>query len=210
METIIQALQKRYAVKQFDKSFKLSTEQVSQFKEIANLTATSMGLQPFRVAMISSDEVKEKLLTHSYNQPQITSASHLFVLCAVENVDDNYADKYLDNIAKTRGVTRESLKGYEQMVKGFTSQDDTEMKTQWAARQAYIVVGNLLTSAAMAGIDACPMEGFDADAYAEVLGLKAKGLRPYALVALGKKSQDDKYATAAKVRMPVDELFIEY
>lgn len=210
MENIIKSLNWRYAVKIFDKNRKLTAKQVDFLKESVNLTASSLGLQPFKVAVISSEEIKQKLYKVSYDQAQIITASELFVFCANENVDEQYADKYLENISKTRNVTRLSLKGYEGMVKGFIKNTKGENKVNWAARQAYIAIGNLLTTAAMAEIDACPMEGFEAEKYAEILGLKEKGLKPFALVALGYRSCDDKYGKLAKVRRPIEEGFINY
>lgn len=210
MENIIESLNWRYAVKLFDKSKKLDNQIIESLKTIVNLTASSLGLQTYRIAIISTDEVKEKLIGASFNQPQITTASHLFVFCALENVDNDYADDYLNLVAETRNLTRESLKSYESMVKGVTSGTNKEEKINWAARQAYIAMGNLMTAAAISGIDTCPMEGFDANQYAEILGLKEKGLRPFALVALGYRSEDDKYAELKKVRRSNEEMFINF
>lgn len=200
----------RYAVKLFDNTKKLTNEQVNLLKEIVNLAPTSSGLQPFKVLIIESDDIKTKLLAASYNQPQITTASHLFIFCANEMVDNNYADDYLNNIAETRGISRESIIGYEKMIKGVTSAPRSESKTNWAARQAYIALGTLTTSAALLGIDACPMEGFESEKYSEILNLKELNLKAFALVALGNRSENDKYSKLPKVRKPIDEIFLTF
>lgn len=210
MDTIIQALEKRYAVKLFDEKFKLTRAQVNQLKVTVNLTASSMGLQPYRVVVVENQKIKEELRRASYDQAQVSTASHLFIFCAHTQVDSAYADEFLNDVAQTRQVSRESLEGLEGMVKGFTGTASQEDKIQWAARQAYIAVGNLLTSAAIAGIDACPMEGFDAQSYAEILQLEEKNLQPFVMVALGKKSDNDKYAQLKKVRKTLDDMFLDF
>ena len=110
--------------------------------------------------------------------------------------------------AEVRGMSVDSLKAYAQMVKGFVNNFDDEAKLVWASKQAYIALGNLLTTCALERIDACPMEGFEVEKYSEILGLEAKGLKPLALVAAGYRSEEDKYASHLKVRKPMADLFL--
>ena len=88
----------------------------------------------------------------------------------------------------------------------FKAQDEAT-RNAWARNQAYIALGNLLTSAALLGIDACPMEGFDRAQYDEILGLKAKGYSSAVIATLGYRASTDKYAEAAKVRFPREQIF---
>jgi nitroreductase len=76
----------------------------------------------------------------------------------------------------------------------------------WAAHQAYIALGNLLTSAALLGVDACPMEGFVPAEFDKILDLPAQGYAAVVCCALGYRSADDKYAKIPKVRLPAAEL----
>lgn len=200
MQNIIQQLEWRYAVKKFDKDKKLSESQLSQLKSALDLTASSMGLQPYKIMIISDDDTKKKLLPLSYNQDQIISASHLFLFCAIEKIDNDFADNYIKYTADVQGVDVEVLGDYAGMVKGFVNNFTDEQKIVWASKQAYIALGNLLTTCAIGEIDACPMEGFSAPDYAKELGLDKKGLLPLALCAVGFRSADDKSQYRKKVR----------
>jgi nitroreductase len=106
-------------------------------------------------------------------------------------------------------VTRESLAGFETMINGSVLGMDAESRTAWATRQAYIALGNFLTSAALLGIDACPMEGFQPDKYNQILHLTEKGLTASVIATAGYRSSSDHYAALKKVRLPKDELFIQ-
>jgi nitroreductase len=206
MENIIEKLNWRYAVKSFDTNRKLTTKQIDFLKEALNLTASSLGLQPYKILIIEDEETKKKLLPLSYDQNQITSASHLFLFCAIKNVDEKYADNYIEHTAKTRNATVENIKDYAEMVKGFIRNYDYDQKLSWASKQAYIALGNLLTVCALEQIDACPMEGFSPEDYEKTLGLDKLGLKALALVATGYRSPDDKYQHLKKVRKP--DLFL--
>ncbi len=210
MKPIIEALKNRYAVKLFDDSKKLTVEQIEDLKAVVNLTASSLGMQPYRVVIIENQKIKEALKPHAYDQAQITTASHLFLFCAHQQIDNAYVDDYMNLISEIRHQSRESLKGYESMVSSFVNSRTKEELEVWASKQAYIGIGNLLTSAAIAGIDACPMEGFDPQAFKEVLNLDKMNLQPLALVALGYKSPEDKYAKLAKVRRSNDTMFMQF
>lgn len=200
MNNIIEKLNWRYAVKSFNPDKKLSNEQLELLKEAINLTASSLGLQPYKIMIIEDQETKKKLFPLSYNQNQIISASHLFLFCAMKEVDEKYANNYIELVAKTRGVNVEDISSYSEMIKGFITAYNDEQKFIWASKQAYIALGNLLTVCALNDIDACPMEGFSADDYEKVLGLDQLGLKPLALVATGFRSDNDSYQHLKKVR----------
>jgi nitroreductase len=200
MKDIIQQLEWRYAVKKFDSSKKLSSKQVEKLKKAITLSASSMGLQPYKVLVISDEATKAKLFPLSYNQDQIVSSSHLFLFCAVNEINDAYADKFIELTAEIQQVDKSTLAPYASMVKGFVKNFSSEQKIVWASKQTYIALGTLLTTCALEEIDACPMEGFSADDYAVELGLKAKGLTPLALCAVGYRSAEDAYQHKIKVR----------
>ncbi len=206
MDNIIEKLNWRYATKKFDTTKKLSKEQIDYLKTVINLTPTSLGLQPYRVMIIDDMETKQKLYPLSYNQPQILTASHIFLFCAIKNVDEQYADNYIKLVAETRNAKVEDLGEYAEMIKGFVNNYNSEQKLSWASKQAYIALGNLLTVCALNNIDACPMEGFVADDYETALGLDKLGLRPLAIAALGYRSKDDMAQQYKKVRKP--DLFL--
>ncbi len=140
-EQLIDSLQWRYATKEFDTEKKIP--------------ATTWGA--IEQSMVPA--TKSALLEHSWHQQQVVNCSHLVVLCARKDTGQDEIDKWLDQLCHTRGVTRESLEGYAGMMSGFLGRMDAAQKLTWAKNQVYIALGQLMTSAAVLGIDACPMEG---------------------------------------------------
>ncbi len=208
MKNITQTLEWRYATKQYDTTKKLSAENLSTLKESIRLAPTSYGLQPFSVIDVTNPEIREKLKAASWNQSQITDASHLFVFAVPNDITEADVDAFMSSIAQTRGVSVESLAGYAGMIKGSIGSRPPEHKAIWAAKQAYIALGFLLETAAILEVDATPMEGFDNGQYNEILGLTAKGLQAAVVCTLGYRSSEDTYAGLAKVRKSVDEMFM--
>ncbi len=204
---LIQQLNWRYATKGYDASKKLSAEQVATLKEVLRLSPSSYGLQPYKFVHVKNPELRAKLREVSWGQPQVTDASELFVLCRIDKMDEAYVNKFIELTAKTRGVDVASLEGFKQMVMGPAGADAATF-AQWAAKQVYLALGNLLTSCAVLGIDASPMEGFDPAKYDEILDLPAKGLHSVVICAVGTRSPEDKYATEKKVRFSQEELFV--
>ena len=206
---LIDSLKWRYATKRFDESRSVSPEDLEQLKQAVNLAATSFGLQPFRVLLVSDPKVREQLREVSYNQPQLTEASHVFVFCAMTSMPPEYIDAYMDRMAEVRSVPREQLDGYADYMKGSVASRPAESIEPWNKRQAYIGLGTLLAAAAELGIDSCPMEGIDAGAYDRILGLKEKGLTATVIAPVGYRAEEDATQHHAKVRLPLNDLFTE-
>lgn len=203
---LIDALNWRYAAKRMT-SEKVSEEKVQEILEAINLTATSAGLQPFRVIAISNPEIKEKLKAASFN-PQVGESSHLLVFASYTHISQTHVDEYISLVAKTRGIPEESLNDFKEKLSGFASMPEEFIKN-WAARQAYIALGTAIVAAANLKVDSTPMEGFDNAAFDEVLGLKEKGLQSAVILALGYRDEDaDFLAKAKKVRIPLEELVV--
>lgn len=196
----------RYATKKFDPSKELNKEDLNYLLESIQLTASSYGLQPYEVIVVKDQATREKLKAAAWNQTQITDASYLLVFANLKSVTESYVDSYLDNIAETRNITREDLKGMEDMIKNTTLKLSSEDQEAWAAKQAYIALGNLLSAAANAKIDSCPMEGFDAQKFDEILGLADKNLTTAVIAPIGYRSEEDQYQHLAKVRKSKSDL----
>ena len=196
----------RYATKKFDPSKELNKEDLNYLLESIQLTASSYGLQPYEVIVVKDQATREKLKAAAWNQTQITDASYLLVFANLKSVTESYVDSYLDNIAETRNITREDLKGMEDMIKNTTLKLSSEDQEAWAAKQAYIALGNLLSAAANAKIDSCPMEGFDAEKFDEILGLADKNLTTAVIAPIGYRSEEDQYQHLAKVRKSKSDL----
>ena len=207
---LLDVLNWRYAVKKFDSTKKLSLEQVNDIEELLRLTPSSYGLQPWKFIVISDQKLKEELRPHSWDQSQITDCSHLVVMCRLNTIDESHIDKYIALAAEAKGVTPADLEGYKKMmVGGLLGRERPCYLRNWANKQVYLALGALLTSAAVMGIDTCPMEGFSADEYNKILELEEKGLSAVVVCALGYRSEEDKYADMPKVRFEKGEVVEE-
>ena len=129
------------------------------------------------------------------------------MICRISELNEEHIDRYIQKIASTRGVTLESLESYSGMMKGFLKSPSDKM--HWMEKQCYIALGTLLTAAAALGVDACPMEGFDAKAYDQILGLSEKGCHSVVVCPLGYRAEDDHYAKLAKVRFDAEDIVIK-
>jgi nitroreductase/dihydropteridine reductase len=206
--SLIEKLNWRYATKKFDHTKKLSTEQLDELLKAVQLSPSSAGLQAYKVIVVEDAAIKEQLRAAANNQAQLTDASQVIIFAAEANLDEAYAKNHIDLVAKTRGVERETLAGFEQMLTGNINRLDDAQRLAWSHKQTYIALGVLLTAAAELGIDACPMEGFNAAKFDEILGLKEKGLTTSVIAAIGFRAEDDMYSKLIKVRKPEGELFI--
>ena len=204
---LIESLNWRYATKKFDPNKKIKPEDLETIKEAVRLSASSYGLQLYKVLVITDTEIREKLKPASWGQTQITDASHLFVFCSYTDVKDENIDDYLDLKADTQGLERDGLVDYGNMMKGAVNGMSESIKSQWTARQTYIALGNLLAACSMLRIDACPMEGFEPAKYNEILGLNEKGLSASVIATVGYRSEEDRTQHLKKVRKPSEDLF---
>lgn len=199
-DELIASLQWRYATKEFDTEKKIPAETWDAIEQSMVLTPSSFGLQPWKFITITDQDIKVDLLEHSWHQRQVTDCSHMVVLCARDGMNQEDIEVWLDQLVETRGVSKESLEGYAGMMKGFFGSMDYNKTLAWAKNQVYIALGQLMSSAAVLGIDACPMEGIVPAEYGRILGLEGSGYATTVACAMGYRSSDDKYAELAKAR----------
>ena len=206
---LIDNLKWRYATKQYDPSKKVKKEDLEKIKEAVQLSASSYGLQLFKVLNIENKSIREKLKPVSWGQSSIADASHLFVFCNYTDVQEKHIDGYLNLKAEVQGVEISDLNGYGDFVKAKMKEKSSEEKSSWTAKQTYIALANVLNACAELKIDSTPMEGFEHDKYNEILGLKERGLEASVVVAIGYRHSDDSTQNAKKVRKPLEVLFEE-
>jgi nitroreductase len=199
-QQLLQSLRWRYATKSFNPKQKITPAQLAALEQALLLTPSSFGLQPWRFLVVTNPELREKLRPHAWNQPQITEASHLIVLCAKTTLNQIDIDRSISHMAAVRSIPEESLAGFKGVIENFVAAMNPEQVLAWNQRQVYCALGNLLTSAAVMGIDACPMEGFAPSGFDELLGLPALGFTTTVLCAVGFRSEADPFAGMAKVR----------
>ena len=204
---LLDALNWRYATKTFDAAKKISDVTWKALEESLVLSPSSFGLQPYRFLVVEDPSVRAKLQPHSWNPSQVVDASHAVVMAGRTAITEAEIDLFLDRVVEVRGIPRESLDGYRGMMYGSLLSPGAEARIpHWAALQAYIALGNLMTSAALLGIDTCAIEGFVPAEYDAILGLREQGYASVVCCALGYRSAEDKYASAAKVRFPAANL----
>ncbi len=209
MKNIIEALNWRYATKAYDTSKKLTEDQVNTLIESVRLTPSSYGLPVYKVIHVKDVETRKLLKAAAWDQPQITDASELFIFAVKTDIDDNKVDEFIKLTATTRDIPVETLDGYSGMIKGTINSLSSEHKEAWAARQAYIGLGVMLTTAALHEIDSTPMEGFTTSKFDEILGLKELNLKSVVVCAAGYRAENDTYASLKKVRVSEENLVIE-
>ncbi|MCH7785274.1 MAG: NAD(P)H-dependent oxidoreductase [Bacteroidetes bacterium] len=206
---VLERLKWRYATKKFDASKRLSEEKLSILKESFNLTATSYGLQPLKMIILSNPDLKKLLVPITMDQDQVENASHVLVICTETKIDSDYIKDHFNLVVKIRSTPREILSSFEEyLVSSFSDKQSDELNI-WSTNQAYLALGNLLTVCAIEKIDACPIEGFDPDKYDELLQLNEKGLQSVIVLAVGYRAEDDMFSGFDKVRKGVDEVIIE-
>lgn len=199
-QDLVNALRWRYATKQFDASRKIPADVWDALEESLVLTPSSFGLQPWKFLVVEDPAVRAQLLPESWNQSQVTDASHFVVLAARTDLGKADIDTWISRMAEVQGTAVESLDPLKGMIAGFAERMSVEDRHAWNARQVYIALGQLMTGAALLGIDTCPMEGISAAAYDRVLGLENSGYATAVACALGYRSAEDKYAGAPKAR----------
>ncbi len=203
---IIESLNWRYATKRMNGNI-VPQEKLDTILAATNLAASSYGFQPYTVLVVTNQAIKEKLQAAAYGQHQLGESSHVLVFCVPEQITTADIQVFMENIAATRSMPIEALSGYQQMIEGTIGKLTAEQQQIWSAKQAYIALGTALTTAAEQKVDACPMEGFNASEFGEILGLKEKGLKAVVLMPLGFRSDEDATQHYKKVRKESKDIF---
>jgi nitroreductase len=207
MNNYLESLNWRYATKKFNSEKQISDADLNTLLEAIRLSPSSYGLQPYHVFIVKDKELREKLKAVSWGQPQITDSSYLVVFANNNSFDAQLIDNYLANVSDTRNIELNNLQGYGDFMKSKLLDLPDNIKEAWTARQTYLALGNLLSAAASLKIDACPMEGFEAEAYNELLGLNDKGLNTSVVAAIGYRAEEDDTQHNKKVRQSKELLF---
>ncbi len=206
-QQLLNALNWRYATKAFDPGRKIPVEVWQTLERALVLSPSSYGLQPYRFLVIDNPAKRAELLPHSWNQKQVVDCSHYVVFTARTRMTDADVDKLIARTTDIRKIPAESLNFYRDMMLGdLVKGPRSQIAHEWATRQAYIALGNLMTCAAVLGVDACPMEGFVPAEYDRVLGLGNSGYASVVCCALGYRAAGDKYAALPKVRFEIKDL----
>lgn len=208
MNKFIEDANWRYATKKFDASKKIATQDLEILKEAIRLSASSYGLQPYKILIIENPEIRAKLQPVAWGQSQVVDASQLIVFANITNFGDTEIDDFIKNMTETRGITTESLQGYADFMKSKISTLPEDQRNVWTSKQVYIALTNLMNAAAELKIDVTPMEGFETEKFNEILGLDKLGLNAAVIATIGYRHEEDATQNYAKVRKSNEQLFI--
>jgi len=197
---ILVALNRRYATKQFDPTRAISDGDWDIIEQSLVLTPSSFGLQPWKFLVVKNPALRSELQPESWGQPQVTEASHFIVLAARTDLTTADIDAWVTRMAEVQGKTTDAVAPLRGMIAGFAEAKSCEERHQWNIRQVYIALGQLMTTAALLGIDTCPLEGISATSYDRILGMERSGYATVVACALGYRAESDKYATTPKAR----------
>ncbi|AZB09132.1 NAD(P)H-dependent oxidoreductase [Chryseobacterium sp. G0162] len=202
----LEALNRRYSVKKFNNQI-IPQETLHNILESGKLSASSLGLQPYKIIIVESEEMKQKLIPAFYNPSQISTCSHLVVIVSKKIIEENYIKGYFKHISEVRETPLEQLVPFKNSINQHINQKTLDEIFNWAEKQSYIVLANLMYAAAIENIDSCPMEGFRQDLIEEILNINPETEKVTVTLALGYRSEEDHFQHMKKVRKPNEKLF---
>lgn len=213
--TLDEAVIARHTVKAFEAGQTLPQSKIETLLNVLQNTPSSVNSQPWHFVVASTQEGREAMAKGAtaefvYNEAKILNASHVIALCMRSDLDEQHLQKVLAQEEKDGRFTMEGAReGQDKGRRSYVDMHRYELRDipQWMEKQVYLATGGLLLAAAMLGIDATPMEGFDQRALDLSLGLREKGLTSVVLVSLGISSEKDFNAALPKSRLPREEIF---
>ncbi|EHQ4700043.1 oxygen-insensitive NAD(P)H nitroreductase [Salmonella enterica] len=215
MDIVSVALQ-RYSTKAFDPSKKLTAEEADKIKTLLQYSPSSTNSQPWHFIVASTEEGKARVAksaaNYVFNERKMLDASHVVVFCAKTAMDDAWLERVVDQEeADGRFATPEAKAANDKGRRFFADMHRVSLKDdhQWMAKQVYLNVGNFLLGVAAMGLDAVPIEGFDAEVLDAEFGLKEKGYTSLVVVPVGHHSVEDFNAGLPKSRLPLETTLTE-
>jgi nitroreductase len=202
----LEALSRRYSVKKFNHEI-IPQETLHNILESGKLSASSLGLQPYKIIVVESEEMKQKLIPAFYNPSQISTCSHLVVIISKKTVDESYINGYFRHISDVRETPMDKLDLFKNSINQHINQKTQDEIFNWAEKQSYIVLANLMYAAALENVDSCPMEGFRQDLMEQILDINPDTEKVTVSLALGYRSEEDHFQHMKKVRKPNEKLF---
>lgn len=175
-QAIINAFQFRHACKQFDSTKVVSKEDFNTILEAGHLSPSSFGFEPWKFLVVQDVKLREKLFPVSWGaQNSFNGASHFVILLTRKKVDTIYSSEYVTKImSEVQNLPKEVADGKRAAFESFQKNDFNLLESDravfdWASKQTYIALGNMLTTAAFLEIDSCPIEGFNIEKVEKIL-----------------------------------------
>lgn len=205
----------RYTTKAYDANKKIPQAQLNKLLEILRFSPSSVNIQPWHFLIAESDAAKQRIAAgltgaYVYNAAKVLNSSHTLVFCTRTDISPEYLEQLLQQDAlsgrfkddKAKQAQRDTRHGYVEYYR-----NELNNLNAWLENQTYLALGQLLFAAAMEGIDATPIEGFDRNSINQEFGLSEKNLKASVIVALGYRSEHDFNANLPKSRLPDDVIF---
>lgn len=208
-QQLVDALNWRYATKKFDPAKKIPADVWHALEQSLVLAPSSIGLQPWKFFVVTDPEMKTRLQAASYRQSQVADCSHFVVFTVRRDLDSEHVERHIGRMIELTGATAEQMTKFRAMTMRNLDKARAEGKLDtWQEHQVYIALGKFMASAAVLGVDTCPMEGIEPAKYDEILGLAGSGYATAVGCAAGYRSPDDKYATMKKVRFKPEDVIV--
>jgi nitroreductase len=205
-DDLLNSLRFRYATKAFDPTREIPDEIWNALLESLVLAPSSFGLQPWKFLVVESSHLRDELRQVSWNQGQITDAARLVVFTSRTDLTPEDTRRWLERLADVQDQDLNQLDGYGKVIDGFAANMTVEQRHAWNTRQTYLALGQFMTSAAVMGVDTCPLEGLDPASYDRILGLEGSGYATCVACAVGYRLDSDPYASRPKARFDAVEL----
>ncbi len=214
---VLGALKYRYATKKFDPNAKIPQETFDALLEAARLAPTSMGFEPWKMIVLTDMEVRQKLKPFAWGaQNPLDNASHFIVFLANKRVDVTFGSAYLDHVLKEiHQIPDKVYDFFQEAYTQFSTKDFNTLESEraafdWSAKQAYIVMANMMTAAAFLGVDSCAIEGFQPKELDRILGdeLKLYDTEHYSAAVTLALGYRDELPHRDKTRRPLSESVI--
>lgn len=207
-DSLVASLRWRYATKQFDAGRSIPAPVWEAIEDSLVLTPSSFGLQAWKFVVVADPDLRTALRAESWNQPQITDASHLVVLAARTDLTPDDIQRWITRLAEVQGRPPEDFEILHRMITGYSDAMETGQRQEWNKRQVYIALGQLMAAAAVLKVDTCPLEGINPEGYDKILGLTGSGYATAVACALGYRDAADKYAAAPKARFEKSDVIV--
>ena len=202
-KTFEEALNFRHACKVFDETKKISDKDIRYILEAGRKSPSSFGMEAWKFLVITNEALKARLRPVCWDQVQVTSCSHLvIVLAGIESVKPEFGE--VKKRFQRREMPQETLDFYMDIYASHladTLSSDEKIEA-WTAKQSYIALGNMMTAAAVLGIDSCPIEGFEKEKVEEILELDTSKYRLSVVVPFGYRLNEQ----SSQIRLDFDEV----
>ncbi|MED1204333.1 NAD(P)H-dependent oxidoreductase [Heyndrickxia acidicola] len=198
-QQVLDAFHFRHATKKFDPARKITDEDFEYILEAGRLSPSSVGFEPWKFLVVQNKELRGKLKEVSWGaQGQLPTASHFVIILAQKNARYDSPD-VIDHLKNVKKMPDEVIQKISGRYRSFQEVDmklfeSSRAMFDWSSKQTYIALANMMTAAALIGIDSCPIEGFDYDAVNRILaenGLLEDGkLEASVMAAFGYRGEE--------------------